>query len=273
MKNKIERLFKTKANNILSIYFTAGFPELNQTTEIITHLENAGVDLIEIGIPFSDPLADGPVIQESSKIAIENGMNLKLLFQQLIEIKNTCKVPLILMGYLNPILQYGEEQFIRDCKKAGIDGIIIPDMPLDYFEVNLKSLCEAAEIYNILLITPETNDERIKLIDDYSKGFIYMVSSNSITGSFSQFNNQQSYFERIEKMNLKNKTLIGFGIKNKTSFETACNNSSGGIIGSAFIQHLTYNGVSDESIKTFIKSFKNENEFNLKANFVAKLSD
>jgi tryptophan synthase alpha chain len=258
MNNKIELLLKNKPKNILSVYFTAGYPELNHTTEIINYLQNNEVDLIEIGMPFSDPLADGPTIQNSSYKAIENGMNLKLLFSQLFELKDKVKIPLILMGYLNPIIQYGELQFVEDCKKAGVDGIIIPDMPYDYYYEHLKSICEKNTIVNILLITPETNTERIKQIDDQSKGFIYMVSTNSITGSDKQFQQQLQYFERIKAMNLKNKTLIGFGIKNKENYEMACKFSSGGIIGSSFIHHLSENGVSNDSIKSFVKSFKNE---------------
>jgi len=259
MSNKIEALFKNKTKNILSVYFTAGFPELNHTLEIIKNLQESGVDLIEIGMPFSDPLADGPTIQESSKKAIENGMNLKFLFKQLNDFKTQIKVPLILMGYLNPIIQYGEIQFVEDCKNVGIDGIIIPDMPYDYYESYLKSTCEKNSISNILLITPETTLERIHQIDMQSKGFIYAVSTNSITGSDKKFQQQHTYFERIQSLNLKNKTLIGFGIKNKENFEIACKYSSGGIIGSSFIKHLAENGISKVSIKSFVNVFKSEN--------------
>jgi len=256
MNNKIEQLFNIKPKNILSVYFTAGYPELNNTNEIIYYLQESGVDLIEIGMPFSDPLADGPIIQDSSKKAIENGMNLKLLFEQLNEIKSKIKIPLILMGYLNPIIQYGEKTFIEDCKKTGIDGLIIPDMPFEYYEEHLKAECDRHSIKNILLITPETSNERIRLIDSRSTGFIYAVSSNSITGSDKKFQNQQTYFERIQSLNLKNKILIGFGIKNRENFETACKYSSGGIIGSSFIECLTENGVSENSISSFVKTFR-----------------
>ncbi len=254
MSTRIQQLFSKKNNNILSIYFTAGYPNLNDTVAIIQHLEEAGVDLIEVGFPFSDPLADGPVIQQSSQKAIENGMTLKLLFEQLKNIRQQTEIPIILMGYLNPVLQFGEKQFIEKCAEVGVDGVIIPDMPLDYFEINLKSDFKKHELSNILLITPETSESRIRLIDTVSNGFIYMVSSNSITGNTQNLEPETDYFERINGMNLVNPTLIGFGIHNKKTFENACKYSNGAIIGSAFVNHLTIYGTLKETIVEFVKA-------------------
>jgi len=254
--NRIDTRFQQNKNNLLSIYFTAGFPNLNDTLSIIKHLDEASVDMIEIGFPFSDPLADGPVIQQSSGQAIENGMTLTVLFEQLKDVHKHTQLPLVLMGYMNPVLQYGEKAFFAKCKEIGIDGVILPDMPLDYFEHKLKSLVEENNIANILLITPETSTERIQQIDDLSKGFVYMVSSNSITGGNKTMDLQTDYFNRIKDMNLKNPTIIGFGIKDKETYENACKYSNGAIIGTAFIQHLKQHGTSKESIQTFIKNIR-----------------
>ncbi len=254
--NRIDKIFHDKKNNLLSIYFTAGFPSLNDTSNIIKNLDEAGVDLIEIGFPFSDPLADGPVIQQSSGKAIENGMTLAILFEQLKDIRKHTQIPLILMGYMNPLLQFGEKEFFAKCKEIGIDGVIIPDMPLDYFESNLKSTVDENKIANVLLITPETSIERIHQIDQLSKGFVYMVSSNSITGGDNKMDAQNDYFDKVRQMNLKNPTLIGFGIKNKETFENACQYSSGAIIGTAFIEHIKQEGTGKESIQTFIKNIR-----------------
>lgn len=256
MKNRINTLFENKKQNILSLYFTAGFPNLDDTLSILKSLEESDVDLIEIGFPYSDPLADGPVIQESSGKAIENGMTLALLFEQLKSLRNITQKPIILMGYLNVVLQFGESQFIEKCAEVGIDGIIIPDMPLHYFQTNFKELCLKNNVSNILLVTPETSNERIQEIDKNASGFIYLVASNSITGSTNSTNLQTDYYQRIQDMNLKNPHLIGFGIHDKSSFETVCKFSSGAIIGSAFIKHLTENGTSKESITAFVDAFK-----------------
>ncbi len=254
--NRIDMNFQQNKNNLLSIYFTAGFPNLNDTLSIIKHLDEAGVDIVEIGFPFSDPLADGPVIQQSSGQAIQNGMTLSVLFEQLKEVRQHTQLPLILMGYLNPILQFGEKEFFTKCRETGIDGVIIPDMPLDYFEHKLKTMVEENNIANILLITPETSTERIHQIDNLSKGFVYMVSSNSITGGNKTMDLQTDYFNRIKGMNLKNPTIIGFGIKDKETYENACKYSNGAIIGTAFIQHLKQYGIAKESIQTFIKNIR-----------------
>lgn len=252
MNNRIQTLFETKKERILSLYFTAGFPNLNDTLTILKHLEESAVDLIEIGFPYSDPLADGPVIQESSGQAIENGMTLTILFEQLQSLRNITQKPIILMGYLNVVLQYGEREFVEKCAEVGVDGIIIPDMPLHYYISNFKELCEEHQISNVLLVTPETSDDRIQQLDRYSSGFIYLVSSNSITGSTNASAFQTDYYQRIQNMNLHNPHLIGFGVHNQKTFETVCQFGSGAIIGSAFISHLKQNGTTKESINQFV---------------------
>ncbi len=257
MNNRIHRLFQEKKEKILSVYFTAGYPFLNDTLTIIQHLDRAGTDLIEIGFPFSDPLADGPVIQQSSHQAIENGMTLQLLFEQLQQLRSLTQMPVILMGYLNPVLQYGEAAFISKCNEVGVDGIIIPDMPLNYYKSEWKEYCHQNNLSNIMLITPETTENRIREIDENSDGFIYMVSSNSITGGNKTLGLQASYFELIEQMKLKNPTLTGFGIYDRTSFENACQHSSGAIIGSAFIRFIAENGPSEEAVRKFVGGIRN----------------
>ena len=251
--NKINKLFQEKGKNILSIYFTAGFPKLNDTTDIILELQSEGIDLIEVGIPFSDPMADGPVIQESSSIALNNGMNLKLLFSQLKSIQEKVHIPLILMGYLNPIMQYGFEKFCADCQKNGISGMIIPDLPFkDYIE-EYKSIADKYDLKIIMLITPETSEERIRLIDAHIDGFIYMVSSSSTTGEQKQFDEKkQTYFQKIHQMKLKNPCLIGFGISNKDTLLSAFNNASGAIIGSKFIRLLSEKASIKEAVKEIV---------------------
>lgn len=254
--NRIKTLFKTKQNDILSIYFTAGFPNINDTVNIIKKLDEAGVDLIEVGFPFSDPLADGPVIQQSSVKSIENGMTLNLLFEQLKDIRQFTQIPLVLMGYMNPVLQYGEEAFFKKCHEVGVDGVILPDMPLDYFKNKLMPFNKEYNIASIFLITPETSEKRIRYIDNLSKGFVYMVSSNSITGSNKSMDLQTNYFQRIKYMNLKNPILIGFGIRDQKTYKNACKYSNGAIIGTAFIQHISKYGIDKNSIQSFIKKIK-----------------
>jgi tryptophan synthase alpha chain len=228
---------------LLSIYFSAGYPNLNDTVQIIQDLEKSGVDMIEIGLPFSDPLADGPTIQESSTKALHNGMTTKLLFEQLANIRESVKIPLIIMGYFNPMLQYGVEAFCQKCHEIGIDGLIIPDLPVAIYAENYKETFEKYGLRNIFLITPQTSDERIRFIDNVSNGFIYMVSSASVTGNSDGFGHEQeSYFEKIAKMNLKNEQIVGFGINNKETFAQATQFAKGAIIGSAFIKHLTKHG-------------------------------
>jgi tryptophan synthase alpha chain len=252
MKNRIQSVFETKKENILSLYFTAGFPNLNDTLTILKHLEASDVDMIEIGFPYSDPLADGPVIQESSGKAIENGMTLNLLFEQLQSLRSITQKPIILMGYLNVVLQFGEKEFIEKCAEVSVDGIIIPDMPLHYYLSNFRELCEKNHVSNVLLVTPETSVKRITQLDSYSSGFIYLVSSNSITGSTTAITFQRDYYQRIQNMNLHNPHLIGFGVHDQKTFETVCQFGSGAIIGSAFITHLKENGTTKESINQFI---------------------
>ena len=240
---------------LLSIYFSAGYPNLNDTVTIIQDLEKSGVDMIEIGLPFSDPLADGPTIQASSTQALHNGMTTKLLFEQLANIRETVTIPLIIMGYFNPILQYGVEEFCKKCSEIGIDGLIIPDLPVAIYAENYKATFEKYGLTNVFLITPQTSNDRIKFIDSVSNGFIYMVSSASVTGNQNDFGTiQQDYFKRIAAMNLKNPQIIGFGISNKTTFNQATEFAKGAIIGSAFIKNLTENGVG--SIKEFISAIR-----------------
>lgn len=237
---------------LLSIYFSAGYPNLKDTVPIIQKLAENGVDMIEIGLPFSDPLADGPTIQASSTKALKNGMTTEMLFNQLKDIRKTVSIPLIIMGYFNPILQYGVEAFCKKCQEIGIDGFIIPDLPVDVYHDNYKALFEKYNLINVFLITPQTSDERIRFIDSVSNGFIYMVSSSSVTGSQSGFGKAElDYFKRIATMNLKNPQIIGFGISTNETFNQATEYAKGAIIGSAFIKHLENTGI--EKIHNFIK--------------------
>jgi tryptophan synthase alpha chain len=240
---------------ILSIYFSAGYPSLTDTVQIVQDLEKNGVDMIEIGLPFSDPLADGPTIQESSTQALHNGMTTQVLFDQLKDIRKTVSIPLIIMGYFNPMLQYGIENFCKKCAEIGIDGLIIPDLPVDVYADEYKTTFENYGLKNIFLITPQTSNERIHFIDSVSDGFIYMVSSASVTGSQSGFGSiQENYFKRISEMDLKNPQVIGFGISNKSTFDQATQFAKGAIIGSAFITNLKKHGV--ESIGEFVKEIR-----------------
>lgn len=240
---------------ILSIYFSAGYPNLNDTVQIIQDLEKNGVDMIEIGLPFSDPLADGPTIQASSTQALHNGMTTQVLFDQLKDIRKTVNIPLVIMGYFNPMLQYGVEKFCATCAEIGIDGLIIPDLPVDVYADEYKAIFEKYGLKNIFLITPQTSDERIHFIDSVSDGFIYMVSSASVTGSSAGFGDtQEAYFQRITQMNLKNPQVIGFGINNAETFQQATQFAKGAIIGSAFITYLKENGTNN--IKAFVESIR-----------------
>ena len=243
MNNRITNKLK-EDKKLLSIYFTAGYPALNDTVKIIQDLEMSGVDMIEIGLPFSDPLADGPTIQESSAKALKNGMTSEILFDQIRDIRKTVSIPLIIMGYFNPILQYGVEAFCKNCQEIGIDGLIIPDLPVDIYHKEYHSIFEKCGLINVFLITPQTSEERIRFIDSVSKGFIYMVSSASVTGAQSGFGvEHQNYFERIASLSLKTPQIVGFGISNSETFQQATKMAKGAIIGSAFIKYLTENGV------------------------------
>jgi len=255
--NRINTLFQSKFKNILSIYFTAGHPALGSTVPVIEALSMAGADMIEIGIPFSDPMADGPVIQNSSGKALKNGMSLKLLFEQLKDIRTKTELPLLLMGYLNPVLQFGVERFCEHCAATGIDGIILPDLPLEVYLEQYRQVFQRYNLRKVFLISPQTGNERIRKIDSVSNGFVYMVSSSSTTGVKGIFSQEQTaYFERIRDMKLKNPTLIGFGISNHENFLTACNYANGAIIGSAFVKYLEEEGTSPEKTGLFTKKIK-----------------
>lgn len=256
MKNRIHQLFEKKKENILSVYFTAGYPAIDDTRKILRYLTEAGVDMIEIGMPFSDPLADGPVIQQTSQQAIANGMTLVRLLAQLEDFRRDCSLPVLLMGYLNPILQLGEERFLEACARTGIDGLIIPDMPLDYYETHWADRCRRLQLSNILLITPQSSPERIRQLDQHSEGFIYMVASNSITGVQRVDEQQQAYFRRVQALGLRNPTLVGFGIDSRQRFEAASRYSSGAIVGTAFLQHLQQNGLSRAAVRTFVEQLR-----------------
>lgn len=252
--NRINSTLKTD-KKLLSIYFTAGYPALEDTVPVIEKLQEAGVDMIEIGLPFSDPLADGPTIQESSARALKNGMTTRKLFSQLENIRKTVDIPLLIMGYFNPVLQYGVEDFCKTCRNIGIDGLIIPDLPVAVYHEHYRELFSAYGLINVFLITPQTSEERIRFIDSVSEGFIYMVSTAGVTGARTSFEQVQSdYFKRIADMQLKSPQIVGFGISNAVTFNAATAYAKGGIIGSAFIQHLTKNGVS--GIDDFVTSFR-----------------
>jgi len=237
--NRLQQLFQQKQQNILSVYFTAGYPKLNDTTTILSELQKQGADLVEIGIPFSDPMADGIVIQQSSQTALNNGMSLHVLFDQLKDIRNNINIPLIMMGYLNPIMQYGFEAFCKKCQEVGIDGLIVPDLPFNEYVTEFKPIADKYGVSVVMLITPQTEEARIRLIDKHTDSFIYMVSSASTTGTQNNFNeDKQAYFRRIHAMKLRNPLLIGFGISNAETLQAAYANANGGIIGSQFIKEL-----------------------------------
>jgi len=255
MKNRINILLTAKPKNILSVYYTAGFPKLNDTGEIAKALEDAGADIIEIGIPFSDPVADGPVIQASNKVALDNGMNLKLLLEQVSEIRKNVKLPIILMGYINPVLQYGMEKFCKDAAAAGVDGVILPDLPLMEFETEYKTIFDQNGLKNIFLISPTTSEDRMRKIDDASNSFIYAVSASSTTGVKTGFSQEQeNYFRRLQNLKLKNPFLIGFGISNSETFKKASEYGAGAIVGSAFIRLLSQAKDLPTEIAGFVKS-------------------
>ena len=252
--NRIDQKFQ-EDKKLLSIYFSAGHPNLEDTVPILKKLQAAGVDMVEIGLPFSDPLADGPTIQESSTKALRNGMTTEKLFSQLENIREHIDIPLVLMGYFNPMMQYGIEKFCQRCEAIGIDGLIIPDLPVDVYHEEYKTLLDAHGLYNMFLITPQTPEERIRYIDEVSNGFIYMVSSASVTGAKNTFGQTQTdYFDRIAKMGLSTPTVVGFGISNAETYTAATTHSKGAIIGSAFIQFLENEGV--EKINQFISSIR-----------------
>ena len=249
--NKINKLFAERPQDkkFLSLYFCAGCPTLNGTADVILTMQRRGIDFIEVGIPFSDPLADGPVIQSAATTALKNGMNLRTLFAQLREIKDQVQIPLIMMGYLNPILHYGIEAFCKSCVEAGVSGMIIPDLPFKDYQDIVKPIADRYDLRVIMLITPETSEERIRFIDDNTDGFIYMVSSAAITGAQKSFDEaKQEYFRRIDAMHLRNPRMIGFGISNRQTLEAAQSNAAGAIIGSKFVTLLNETQNADEAL-------------------------
>ncbi len=260
MNNRLTRLFEKKKSHVLNIYCTAGYPQLNSTIEVMKALQDNGADIIELGMPYSDPLADGPVIQQSSTIALANGMTIAVLFDQLKNCRNEIQLPVILMGYMNPVLQYGFEKFCAAAAAVGVDGIILPDLPIHEFETEYKTIIEKYHLHFIFLVTPETGEDRIRKIDSLCTGFIYAVSSSSTTGNLqgpadaTALDGQQSYFKKLRDMHLKNPFLVGFGIKDAASFRAACRHSNGAIIGSAYIKALENSTDITHATKEFLNT-------------------
>jgi tryptophan synthase alpha chain len=254
--NRLNQLFNTKKDNLLSIYFTAGYPELNTTLDIAESLEEAGVDFLEIGFPYSDPVADGPIIQHSSEKALENGMNLNLLFDQLKDLRKRVSIPIILMGYFNPVVQYGVERFCKQAAELGVDGIIVPDLPIYEYENLYSGFFTGNNLSNIFMVTPQTSEERIRKIDELSNSFIYLLSSSTITGANVKMSaGIEDYYRRIQNMHLKNPTIFGFGIKDNASFKKACEHANGAIVGTAFVNYLATDNYL-EKIPDFIKNIR-----------------
>lgn len=253
--NRIDQLFQNKKERVLSIYFTAGFPQLEDTLTIMQAIESAGADIIEVGVPYSDPIADGPTIQDSNQIALDNGMSLKKLFDQLKDMRQSVSLPVVLMGYLNPIIQYGMEAFCKKCKETGVDGLILPDLPMQQYLDEFKEVFDRYDLCNTFLISPQTSEKRIQEIDSHSNGFIYMVSAHSITGARTGISEEQvAYFKRVEAMNLQNPRLIGFGISDSETFSTASKYGNGAIIGSAFIKKIKESQDLKSDIESYIQS-------------------
>jgi tryptophan synthase alpha chain len=249
--SRLANLFASKQKNILNVYCTAGYPHLNSTIDMIEILSENGVDIIELGMPYSDPLADGPVIQQSGNIALANGMTIAVLFDQLKTLRQVSKVPIILMGYMNPVLQYGFEKFCKDAAAVGVDGLILPDLPEYEFETEYGAIIKANGLDFIFLVTPETSEERVRKLDDLSTGFLYAVSSSATTGKDKDFNAVETYLQKLDSMSLKNPVLVGFGIKDRSTFQSACKHANGAIIGTAFIQALE----GSENLKATVKQF------------------
>ncbi|MEL6390622.1 MAG: tryptophan synthase subunit alpha [Bacteroidota bacterium] len=257
MSNRIQALFAGKSKDVLNVYFTAGHPQLEDTKEIIQALDDNGVDLIEVGLPYSDPLADGETIQNSSQQALQNGITLDKIMDQIAEVRETTDIPLVQMGYYNQMMQYGFERFLERASEAGVDGLIIPDLPMHEYEERFQALFEKHGLVMSFLITPETEDDRIRQADRLSSGFLYVVSKSSITGSASDLSDaQQNYFERIDALDLDSPRLIGFGIHDKKTYDQACENANGAIIGSAFIRALEQDGNIPEKVERFIEGVR-----------------
>lgn len=254
--SKLRELFKKKDNNVLNVYCTAGYPQMNSTLEVLNALQENGADIIELGMPYSDPLADGPVIQQSSSIALANGMTIKKLFEQLKDFRKNISVPVVLMGYMNPVLQYGFEKFCADAASVGVDGLILPDLPEHEFETEYGAIIKKYGLDFIFLVTPETSEERIKKLDELSTGFLYAVSSSSTTGSSKNMTDLRSYLQKLKSLNLKNKVLVGFGIKDKTTFKAACDNANGAIIGTAYIKALAETGNVSDITRKFLETIR-----------------
>ncbi len=255
--NRLEELFTRKKNNVLNVYCTAGFPQLNNTVEVMKALQDNGADIIELGMPYSDPLADGPVIQSSNIKALENGMTMQLLFEQLRDFRKEIYVPVVLMGNMNPVLQFGFENFCKQAASLPVDGIILPDLPEYEFENEYGAIIKKYGLSFIFLITPETSEERIKKLDALSTGFLYAVSSSSTTGNKKDFNEVEKYLQRLQHLQLKNPVLVGFGIKDKSSFQSVCKYANGGIIGTAYIRAIEHSNDIYTDTKSFLKAIIN----------------
>jgi tryptophan synthase alpha chain len=252
--SRIKELVAKKQNKVLNVYCIAGFPRLEDTLTVMKALEENGANIIELGMPYSDPLADGPVIQHGSSIALQNGMTIKKLFEQLKDLRKEISIPVLLMGYMNPILQYGFEKFCSDAASAGIDGLILPDLPEYEFETEYGNIIKKYGLDFVFLVTPETSEERVKKLDELSSGFLYAVSSSSTTGKDKNMNDVKVYLQKLKKLNLKNPVMVGFGIKDKQTFQTACENANGAVIGTAFIKALE----NDADVKKATEKFLNE---------------
>src|SRR5678816_872211 len=252
--DRIKNLFQKKKQQVLNVYCTAGYPQLNSTIEVMKALQENGADIIELGMPYSDPLADGPVIQQSSSIALANGMSIRKLFEQLKDFRKVVAVPVVLMGYMNPVLQYGFEKFCADASAVGIDGLILPDLPEHEFETEYGAIIKKYGLNFVFLVTPETSEERVKKLDALSTGFLYAVSSSSTTGKDKNMNDVKGYLQKLKNLKLKNPVFVGFGIKDKQTFETACENANGAFIGTAFIKALE----NDNDVERATKKFVNE---------------
>ena len=254
--NRIKELFQRKEQRVLNVYCTAGYPQLNSTIEVMKALQENGTDIIELGMPYSDPLADGPVIQQSSSIALANGMTIKKLFEQLKDFRKNISVPVVLMGYMNPVLQYGFEKFCADAAAVGIDGLILPDLPEHEFETEYGAIIKKHGLDFIFLVTPETSEGRIRKLDELSSGFLYAVSSSSTTGSDKKMTDVKSYLLKLKGLNLKNPVLVGFGIRDRSSFEAACTNANGAIIGTAYIKALAEPGNVADITRKFLETIR-----------------